>query len=88
MTHEYLKKIIFQKIFFLKKSQIIFHKSPKNLLITKKILSAELIQELKNKNITNTGIDKINMPDKEWLINVLFTVNSQNIIFSQNLNNQ
>lgn len=76
ITSEYLFKLARKEVFSIKRSDI---KIP---YFTKKILKSDLFEALKAKLPgKDLGFDQFSLPDKEWRLNVLYTIDPQNTIF-------
>ena len=76
ITFDYLWNVFLGKYFRIKRNEI------KQGILFKNITKTQLLQAL-NSKIDNLGFDTQKIPEKQWMINVLFTVNPNHEIFEK-----
>lgn len=78
ISDDYLLKILRKKVFTIKRQDV--HPAPE---LRVKVGSLELIEELKDLvQEIDLGFDVVKPPDRNFLVNVLYSLNSQHKFFS------
>ena len=82
-SSDYLEKVFFSLIFTIKKKEIRLAPSVARSDITCSDLVAELQMEKTNLNLKELGFSQERPPNKDYLINLLFTLHETHPYFSQ-----